>query len=744
MADESRKLGGGKDGTQPIRPAGAPATPPIRPAGAPATPPMPPGARLPPRGKLPGAIEPPRKASALAPGKPLPPLPESSGGVVTGASTSSRPPPAKRSALPTLAPPKRKADADAPPADLSPAEGTVEADDIDISIETLLKEHTEPGKAPGSTPPPNLPAICMYGRFEILGRIAFGGMAEIFLGRETTSVGAARYLVIKRILPHVADDDQFVEMFLDEARLAIQLNHPSICHIYEFGELEESYFIAMEWVNGVPLGKLIRKARAIGGVRPELVARVIAQIAEALHYAHRAKDALGRPMEIVHRDVSPHNIMVGYDGQVKLLDFGIAKAATHSSKTEAGVVKGKFSYMAPEQCLGKPLDGRVDVFALGICLYECLTGHALYHKENEYETMRAVINDPPPSIRDVDPDLPAELDAIVKRALAKDVADRYASAAQMQEALEHWLVESRKFVNAASVAVVMEELYEHQIKRGPLVDSTPFGQSFSRPKKDRSGPNAAGSLSDPLAAALSDPSVGALSQPTATGAQVVPPARRSPATLLAIAAVILSVGLGAGYALFYRPQAPPRVAAAEPTDSPLVEPPIEPPVAPVEPPTVVADPPPQPEGPRVGSVRIDSTPSGANVSIGGSTFDGTTPLTLPVLQPGIHHVVVTRSGYRSWEGDVEIEAGREASVVATLVPVTRAPVAPPGHLSINTRPWSKVYVGSHLLGTTPIAEVQVTSGNVRLRLVDRDGNTHTKNVRVAPGATERVFYELGQ
>ncbi|MCZ7681312.1 MAG: serine/threonine protein kinase [Sandaracinaceae bacterium] len=308
-----------------------------------------------------------------------------------------------------------------------------------------------------------LPAICTYGRYEVLGRIAFGGMAEIFLGRETTAVGASRYLVIKRILPHVADDDQFVQMFLDEARLAIQLNHPNICHIYEFGELESSYFIAMEWVNGVPLGKLIRKARLLGGIPPELGVRIIAQISEALHYAHRAKDALGRPLGIVHRDVSPHNVMVAYDGQVKLLDFGIAKASSHASKTEAGVVKGKFSYMAPEQCLGKPIDARADVFALGICLYEVLTGQALYHKENEYETMRAVIHDDAPSIRETRTDLPEALDGIVQRALKKKAEDRFQTAGELQMALERWLADAKKVVNAASIGELMEELYEEQI-----------------------------------------------------------------------------------------------------------------------------------------------------------------------------------------------------------------------------------------------------------------------------------------
>src|SRR5262249_34683409 len=163
-------------------------------------------------------------------------------------------------------------------------------------------------------------------------------------GRETTQVGASRLLAIKRILPHVADDPKFVEMFLDEARLAIQLSHPNICHIYEFGGLEGAYFIAMEWIAGRPLGKIGRPARSIKGVPVETGVRIIANVAEALHYAHTARDANGTPLHIVHRDCTPHNIMVSYDGRVKLLDFGIAKAESASTKTEAGVVKGKFAY----------------------------------------------------------------------------------------------------------------------------------------------------------------------------------------------------------------------------------------------------------------------------------------------------------------------------------------------------------------------------------------------------------------
>ena len=366
--------------------------------------------------------------------------------------------------------------------------------------------------------------ISMYGRYEVLGRLAAGSRAEFFLGRETTSVGASRNVVIERILPHVADDDQFVQGFLDEARLAIQLNHPNLCHIYEFGELEGSYFIAMEWVNGVSLGKLIRRSLPSGGVPPEIAVGIIAQVAEALHHAHRAKDGLGREMGIVHQDVSPTHVMVAYDGQVKLLDFGIAKAATHLAKTGASVVMGRCSYMAPEQCLGEGVDARADVFALGLCLFEALSGKSLYWRESQYETMRAVVHEAAPSLRSDNAAIPEELDRIVLKALEKDREDRYENAGAMQHDLERWLASAGKVVTTASVAALMEELYADEIARGPRLESTAFGESSGH-----------------IAGAVAPPSAGEVTGPSS---------RRSPWMLALFVALVLALGLGFGYAFF--------------------------------------------------------------------------------------------------------------------------------------------------------------------------------------------------
>jgi serine/threonine-protein kinase len=670
-------------------------------------------------------------------------MPEAKRGVITGATSSSRPPPPLPPVprnLPKLAPPRRDADAG--------------SSSIDIVLDDLVTE-----AAPGVGARPSLlPPICLFGRYEILGRLAFGGMAEIFLGREPTPAGAARHVVIKRILPHVADEEKFVRMFLDEARLAIQLNHPNICHIYEFGELDGSYFIAMEWVDGVPLGKLIRRSRAEGGVPIELAVRIAAQVAEALHYAHRARDALGRPMNIVHRDVTPHNVMVAYDGQVKLLDFGIAKATTHSTKTEAGMVKGKFSYMSPEQCLGRAVDSRSDVFALGICLWEALVGRSLYHRETEYETMNAVINEPAPSLRAHRKDVPPSLDAIVHKALEKDAANRFQSAGELQTALERWFADERKVVNAQAIASFMEQLYKEEIARGPLVDSNPFGQSFQRMPSGSSPSMRDGSMqrrtssgSMPSVGSGSLPALGSGSRPIAHATSFEDP-EEAPTTIardekpskkgwlvafLGVVALLAAFGIGLAVIMFgtgpepvvsslpEREAAPVEIPAAEVADSDEPPPPVEA----------------TPVAPLTGTLRIEWQPASANVTVNGEPIEGSSPLTRD-LTPGTHTIVATAAGHQRFEETVEIAPGAEAVVRAVLSPI--GPAAAPATLSINTRPWSKVYVGARLLGTTPIADARVASGVVRLRLVDRDNRTHARSVRVAPGGSARVFYDLDE
>ncbi len=330
----------------------------------------------------------------------------------------------------------------------------------------------------------SLTAVGRIGRYELLGRMATGGMAEIYLARETGPRSASRELVVKRLLPQVATDPQLIEMFINEARLCMRLRHPHICPIYEFGEQDGEYYLAMEWVHGVSLASLARRSRGRGGIPVPFVAKILADVADALHHAHTATDERGHPLGIVHRDVTPENVMLGFDGQVKLLDWGIAKAKTQLDKTQYGVLKGKFAYMSPEQYQGAELDGRADIFSLGVCLYELVTGKPLYARDSEYETVAAIVLDEAtPSIRDVDPELPEDLDAIAQKALAKSRAERFRTAEDMQHALESFLVNGRHVVRDSHVAGMLKNLFAQELREGPDLDRTPpsFGKGSSAP-----------------------------------------------------------------------------------------------------------------------------------------------------------------------------------------------------------------------------------------------------------------------
>jgi serine/threonine protein kinase len=219
-----------------------------------------------------------------------------------------------------------------------------------------------------------------FGQYELLERIASGGMAELFRARRSGVEGFQKIVAIKKILPHIAGNDEFITMFADEAKLAAQLNHPNIVHIFDLGKIESGgYFIAMEFVEGRDLRAILKSAREIGQPLPVPLSIYIAcKIAAALDYAHRRRESDGRELKIVHRDVSPQNILISYEGDIKLCDFGIAKAASKASQTESGALKGKVRYMSPEQAWGKPIDRRSDLFSLGAVLFEMLTEQPLF------------------------------------------------------------------------------------------------------------------------------------------------------------------------------------------------------------------------------------------------------------------------------------------------------------------------------------------------------------------------------
>ncbi|MBX3187878.1 MAG: protein kinase [Labilithrix sp.] len=265
-------------------------------------------------------------------------------------------------------------------------------------------------------------------------------MADVFLSVARGQMGFNKLAVIKRLRQALAEEAAFRNMFLDEARLAARLSHPNIVHTYEVGEQNGVYFIAMEYLEGQSLNKVLKEAlRRKEGVEAEVGARIVADALSGLHYAHDLRDYDGRPLNVIHRDVSPHNIFVTYDGHTKLVDFGIAKAALSSTETEVGVLKGKVAYMSPEQAMGGRIDCRSDLFAMGIVLWELLARQRLMTGESAANTLHKLMNEPIPRVSQVIGNIDPALDAIVAKALEKDPQYRWQSAIEMRDALEGWL-----------------------------------------------------------------------------------------------------------------------------------------------------------------------------------------------------------------------------------------------------------------------------------------------------------------
>ena len=294
----------------------------------------------------------------------------------------------------------------------------------------------------------------------LLRQLAIGGMAEVYLARQSGPGGFEKECVIKRILPSLAVDSQFVQMFLDEARIAARLTHPHIVQIFDFGEVgNHDYFIAMEYVRGVDLQVVLEAERARQGRIPLAVAlRVIAHVAEGLDAAHRATDGRGQALGIVHRDVTPSNVIVSFDGVAKICDFGIAKAVAKNGKTEVGVIKGKMPYMSPEQVQGQELDSRSDLFSLGTLLYELTVGKKPFDGTNPAEISLKVLHDVPTPPTIVLDRFPPALEEIITRALAKRAADRYQTARELQGAIDEFLVGSGIRCTSHDVAAYLDAL----------------------------------------------------------------------------------------------------------------------------------------------------------------------------------------------------------------------------------------------------------------------------------------------
>lgn len=306
----------------------------------------------------------------------------------------------------------------------------------------------------------------LFGKYLLLERINVGGMAEVFTAKAFGVEGFERILAIKKILPTMAEDDEFITMFIDEARISVQLNHANIVHIHELGKHEDTYFIAMEYVPGRDLRTLLERYRRRKEIMPTAQAVFLAsKICEGLDYAHRKKDARGQDLNIIHRDISPQNILISYEGEVKLIDFGIAKAANRSQKTQAGILKGKFAYMSPEQVRGLPIDRRSDIFALGVILYEMLTGERLFVGESDFSTLEKVRNADVPAPRQFNPNIPAGLEKVLMKALSGEADTRYQWGSDLQEDLMRFLLAGDAIYSSKHLSAYMKDAFAEEILR---------------------------------------------------------------------------------------------------------------------------------------------------------------------------------------------------------------------------------------------------------------------------------------
>jgi serine/threonine protein kinase len=457
-----------------------------------------------------------------------------------------------------------------------------------------------------------------FGKYLLVERLGRGGMAEVWKAKILGPAGFQRTVVVKRILPHLAEDPHFVQMFVSEARLSARLSHANIVHVYELGDVDGEYFICMEYVRGRDLVSVMRAHLMRSVPPPGLGAFVVREVCRALAYAHALTDDDGRPLGLIHRDVSPSNVMLAFDGSVKLLDFGIAKALNEASenKTQTGTLKGKFGYMSPEQVEGKEIDQKTDLFAAGIVMHEVLTGRRLFKGQTDIQTIAMVreANVQPPSA--FNPQVPPELDRIVMRALARKMEDRYQRCDELAYDLDS-VVHSMKW-GTERVAGMLKELFPDE--------------------------------------------------PSGTG-QVVIPSEELPASVITTGkpsrrkkAQPTRWAVWAGAALAVAGAAA-LVPALRPTKQPLAVPPQ----------VVVTRPAPLPDTVKI---LVNSTPAGAELIFNGESR-GKTPLTTSFPRgANAAQLTLQAKGYQEHSFSVKLDRDNQVEVTLTAVPAPLPPQPP--------------------------------------------------------------------
>ncbi|MBI1949700.1 MAG: serine/threonine protein kinase [Deltaproteobacteria bacterium] len=652
------------------------------------------------------------------------------------------------------------------------------------------------------------------GKYVLLGRLGHGGMGKIYLAYAPGPAGIEKLLVVKRLHSHLTNDPVLVNSFLDEARLSMALNHPHIVSTFDVGDVEGRYFMVMEYIEGQNLGVVLRTAKRTGHYpASSLWAGLFLDVLDGLHAAHIARDARGRPLHIIHRDVSPQNILITYEGVPKLVDFGIAKAAQRVSETDAGVLKGKYAYMSPEQVRGEPLDPRSDVFAAGIVLWEMLAGRRLYKADTIVRSVERILTEAPISPVRVNAECNPEIAQVAFRALQKDREQRFASAAAFKEALEDAVRRSGAHVRRSDTRELMQQLFHDVIEKQravleaclaagdaqpvigdddeePNVSSRPGADSESdvslqgsrreeattpsaarnsplvtgdnegdrerahtslQRRKSRTGGDA-GLVADDAARAVEPPPASSSSPATAS----VAPVRRAQAAAFspieatatqptspgrprriwpwAVAALLVAAiggGLGVTFARARAAQDEP-VVVADPASPPQVAPTPTPPT-----PAPTAPEPQQPEPTEPAAAATD-----AGVAVALNAADAGAAASEPADTEPVKPRVTPREQKRP-PRNVERPPPKERETAAVDKPPDDPAPGATGTLSLDTVPWTTVYLGGKKLGETPLVNVTVPAGNLELLLVNPEaGIKESYQTKVKAGAPTKVRLDL--
>ena len=524
-------------------------------------------------------------------------------------------------------------------------------------------------------------------------------MAEVWLALQEGPAGFAKQVVVKTILPHLAEDQSFVEMFLNEARLAALLNHPNLVQIFELGEEAGTYFLVMEYIEGRNLRSVLRRARSMQKPIPlPLVARIATGVCEGLQYAHEARDMEGRPLNLVHRDISPENVLVSFDGQPKVVDFGIAKAAVGRA-TRSGALKGKLGYMPPEQIAGEPITRRADIYALGVLLYELISGKPPFSGESEPVLLRAVLEDAPTPLGELCPDAPLQLVDVVERAMARNPEDRFQDARAMAQALEGYL-RIATHTGTSDLASFMSELFGAE-REG----SHPSAYIVGTPSRPAPGP----SNQDATRA------IRIRMVPSSEISAAPPPPRRRRA-LPWVGGAVAAVGLVAASAWLMGGE-------------PVREPPKE------DGPAAVLSPREDP--------ATERRPEEAQAEVASTT----TPPTMPPVEPT--PTPVKEPEQAPAQAQVPTPAPEPSQVQRaqreSVRRRARSVKQEKGRIVLHVLPWAEVSMNGETLGTTPLAPIEVNAGKHMLHLVNYQlKKTRSIQVDVRGGEDTLVKLDLMQ